>query len=370
MSVTTTVNRAELGSALTFASLGLATHPVVPALTAVRVTAGPAGLELSAFDYETYATVKVAGDTSGGEAATLVNGKELTAAVKSLPAGKKFAAEVTATDEGLSVTCDGTQVTVPALPAEFAADYPAYPPVPAVTGTVDGAAFARGAARTAACAGKDDTLPVLTHVNFTSENGTLELAATDRYKLAVDRQPLAGADGTAMVPAALLAKFAKQCDKTGKVSVSLDGEHAALSDGARTLVTRACVGEYVRYRKMLERTGDLPTVVTAAGPALFAAVTRAGKVTGKNERMKFGVSDAGVTLTAVRDGKVTGTQVVPATLTGPPQETGFSPPYLASVLSGVAGIVTVSLPANPDKPAGVTSADGFTAIVMPLRLAA
>lgn len=368
MSVTTTVNHAELKSALAFASLGLAKYPVVPVLTAVRVKITPAGLELGAFDYETAATATIPGDAAYQETAeTLVFGTELTSAVGSLPTGKGTdRVTVTITDAGLTLLCDGWQAPVEALPADAAAEYPGYPILPPVTVTVDSAVFARSATRTAACAGTDDTLPVLMCVHMTAAAGMLTMAATNRYRLAMDTQPAAGTDGTALVSAVLLAKFAKASDKDGKVSVHLGEDHVALSDGTRTLITRAGIGEFIRYRKMFDGN-TYPTSVTADAATLVKVVARAGKVTGKGERMGFGVTGSGVTLTAVRDGKVTGTQVVPATVTGPPAEAGFSPVYLASVLSGITGEVVLRLQENVDKPMRVTSDDGFTAIVMPIR---
>ena len=368
MSVTT-VNHAELARALAFASLGLSRYPVTPVLTAVRVTAGPAGLQLAAFDCETHASATVAGDTDYAAPAILVYGSELTAAVRSLPAGKGTGrVTVTVAGDGLTLLCDGWEAPVAALPAEAAAGYPQFPPLPPLTVTLDGEAFARSALRTAACAGTDDTLPVLTCVNmtFSEDTGTLVMAATDRYRLAVDTQPADGTDGTSLVSAVLLAKFARACDKAGKVSAGLGGEHAALSDGTRTLITRAGTGEFIRYKSRME--GEYPTTVTASAPALLKVVARAGKVTGKNERLGFEVSEAGVKLTAVRDGKASGTQTVPATVTGPPAETGFSPGHLAGVLPGIAGDVVIGLPADAgSKPARVSSDDGFTAIVVPLR---
>lgn len=372
MSVTITVNRAELGNALAFASLGLPKYPALPVLGSVRVrVTGAPALELGAFDYETCATATVPGTTPGGTALALVYGTELTAAVRSLPAAPaRDTAEVTVTvgDDGLTLLCDGWTAAVPALPAEAAAGYPAYPALPPLTATVAGEAFARSAARVAACASRDDTLPVLTCVSmtFSEETGTLVMAATDRYRLAVDTQPADGTDGTALVPAVLLAKFAKACDKAGKVSAGLGAEHAGFSDGTRTLVTRAGTGEFIRYQGRMD--AEYPTAVTVGAPALAAVVARAAKVTGQNERLGFSVSDAGVKLTAVRDGKASGTQVVPATVTGPPAETGFHAPYLAGVLSGITGDVVIGLPSDAGrKPARVTSDDGFTAIVVPLR---
>jgi DNA polymerase III subunit beta len=160
----------------------------------------------------------------------------------------------------------------------------------------------------------------------------------------------------------------KACGKTGKISVHLGGEHVAFSDGTRTLITRPVSGEFIRYQTRLD-AGEYPTVVTADAAKLTAVVVRAGKVTGRGERVEFEVSGESITLAATRNGKTAGSQSVPVTFTGPPAATGFNPEFLVQVLSGITGQVRIELPASPTKPIRVTSDDGFTAILIPQRLA-
>jgi len=380
MNGTITVSRAALGKAVAFASLGLASRPVLPVLGGMRAVIAEGALELAATDYEVHATERVPGDASG-TAGALVDGRELATAIRSLPKGKALAATVTITGgEGIGIACDGATVTVAALPAEAAAEYPQFPPLPPLSGAIDGALFARAAARAGACAGKDDTLPVLTCVALSSDGGMLELAATDRYRVAIERQPWTGPDTpVTLVPAVALGKFAKACDKAGKVSLHLGdpgARRAGLSDGTRTLTVATNSGEYPRYRQLAGKPArDYPTVITASGKALAAAVTRAGDVTGRGEAIRLAAGDAGITLAGVRDGKAAGTQRVAATVTGPPVEAGFNPAFLASVLAGIPGDARIEVPAPSGEvpairtPARVTSGDGFTALVVPQRSA-
>ena len=226
--MTTVVSRKELGDAITFASLALPKRPVLPVLGGMRVDVSAGTVTLAAFDYETSARVTVTGEDGGGYAAgTLVYGAELAAAVKSLPKGRKnTTAELDVSEAGVTVRCDGVEVFAAALPAEAQAEYPKLPELPAEAGIVDAAAFARSVARVVAAAGRDDTLPALTCVQLSSDHGTLEMAATDRYRLAVDRLGWNGEDSAdiALVPAVILAKYAKSADKTGKVSLHFGGE--------------------------------------------------------------------------------------------------------------------------------------------------
>jgi DNA polymerase-3 subunit beta len=373
-----TITRTDLAAAFTFASLGLSKRPALPVLGGVVVTITAAGVDLAAFDYETTARMSVPCDTAG-EARFLADGHELAAAVKSLPKGKNVTAEITAEANRLMVDCEGTQAIVSSLPLE---EYPQLPVLPEVTGLADGAAFTRSALRVAAAAGTDDTLPVLLCVQMASDSGELELAATDRYRLAVDRVHWTGPDGvTALIPAATLAKFAKTADRHGKIALHVGEGFTGFSDGARTLITRTLDREFPRYKSFIR--GDHDTVVTAGAAKLEAAVARAGKIAERNSRTGFAVGDTAVTVTATVNGQAASTQAVPAVIDGPPQDFGFNAGYLASLLAGFSGDVRIGLKVNTrtatdyngerhttssEAPAVLTAdGDPFTAVLMPIR---
>ncbi len=264
-------------------------------------------------------------------------------------------------------------------------------PVRDAGGYIDGASFARTIGRVAPIAGTDDTLPMLTHVYLTSDRGQLELAATDRYRLAVDRASWTGPDGAEMLlPAAVLARFAKSADKSGKIALHFGIGAAGLSDGVRTVITRTYpLNErgrtYVDYRGPMRPADDNDTVALAGAAALLAAVDRAARLTGRNERMGFDVTGGRITVTAVRDGQPVGTQHGAAAVDGPDAPFGFNAGYLASVLAGFDGMVRMGLKTKVTVTTGwdgkrretvsqqplQLSADGdtFTALVMPVRRA-
>lgn len=362
---TITVSRTELGKALDFASLGLSKRPVAPVLGGILVTVEPHALFLAAFDYETCATVRVDGQ-AGGAGRVLVAGSELAAVVKSLPKGRNAQAEVTAEDDGLIVVCGDVEAVLSSLPLE---EYPALPPVPAESGLVAADVFARAVARAVACAGTDDTLPALTCVKVTSEAGMLELAATDRYRLAVDRVTWTGEDGAdVLIPARVLTAFAGKADKHGKVSLHFAGDLAGLSDGTRTLITHVNPAEFPKhYAKLIPDAASAATTVLADAAALGEAVTRAGKLLGRNEPAILEISAEGITVIAMRDGDVASSQPVPAVLDGDAMTARFCPAYLASVLAGVEGEAWLSF-ASAAKPVLVTGDDGYRGVCMPVRL--
>jgi DNA polymerase-3 subunit beta len=373
-----TITRTDLASAFAFASLGLNKRPSIPVLGGMLVTITAAGVELAAFDYEITARVTVPCDTAG-ETRFLADGRELDAAVKSLPRGKNVTAELTVAGGRLVVDCEGTQAIISSLPLE---EYPQLPVLPDVTGLADGEAFTRSALRVAAAAGTDDTLPVLLCVQLASDSGEIELAATDRYRLAVDRVHWTGPDGvTALIPAATLARFAKTADRHGKITLHIGEGFTGFADGARTLIVKTCPGEFPRFKSHIRSDHD--TVVTADAAKLEAAVTRAGKIGERSTRTGFAVSDTAVTVTATVNGETASTQTVPATVGGPPQDYGFNAAYLASLLAGFTGDVQVGLKVttrtaktwdgkdvttSTEGPAVLTAdGDTFTAVIMPIR---
>jgi DNA polymerase III subunit beta len=365
-----TISRNDLASALTFASLGLPKRPVLPVLTGMLVTVNAAGVELATFDYETAARAVVPCETAG-EATTLVSGTDLTAAVRTLPKGKAVTADLAVGDHGMVLLCEGIETTLAPLPRD---EYPVLPSLPELAGVADAVAFADAVRRVVPFAGRDDRYPVLTNVKLRSDDGNLELHGTDTYRLAMHRIPWTGPDGAdALIPATAIAQFAGKADKHGKAEIYLDSERAAFSDGTRTLTTRLGSGEYPkRYESAV--IDDMATWVTVDGPALLAAVKRAGTMTERNSGVHVDVttSDRGpaVTVTAYRDGSPVSSQAVPCAYEGPDAHFMFNPAFLADSLSS-AGTGTVRLGFTPSetngKPVQVRGSDGFAAVTMPIR---
>ena len=153
--------------------------------------------------------------------------------------------------------------------------------MPELAGYVDAEMFARSVQRVSACAGRDDTLPVLLCVKVTSDHGSLEFAATDRYRLGVDRLHWTGPDGVnATIPAVTLAKFAAKTDKHGKVALHFAEGFAGFSDETRSLITSTSKGEFPKFKSLIP--SDPGTVATADAAKLEAAVKRAGAIGERN----------------------------------------------------------------------------------------
>lgn len=205
-----TVSRGDLAAAVAYAGRALPKYAALPVLAGMRAEVTGSRLTLAAFNYETAARSGIDGKDAA-EGTILVDGPQLAAAVKALPRGKSAAVTLETGTAALTLACEGTRSTVPLL--AHPEDYPGLPELPPVAGTVAGEAFARSVARVAAAASTDDTLPAFTCIQLgLRPDGTVTLAATDRYRLATDELSWTPADLDAaprdiLVPAADLARF-------------------------------------------------------------------------------------------------------------------------------------------------------------------
>jgi DNA-binding transcriptional MerR regulator len=126
--------------------------------------------------------------------------------------------------------------------------------------------------------GTDPELPMLTGVLLDAEDGTVRLAATDRYRLAVstvEGARLEGAAVSVLLPVALVDRLLAT-GGTGEATVRLDGDEVVVDSGGAALRDRRLDAEFPDYRRVL-RAGSahrLDLDVDALRAELAAAPTR------------------------------------------------------------------------------------------------
>jgi DNA polymerase-3 subunit beta len=329
-------------------------------------------LTLSAFDYETARRARVQG-TDGEEGRIRVNASTLKAAIAALPKGAKARTTVTADDNALHVG----PATLPAMPAE---EYPTLPDMPAHVAIVDGAALARIIPGVSVAAGTDGTLPMLLGVRFTFSANGAEIAATDRYRLAVDTLPWTvvteDMPGEVIVPAKALTEYASKSAKVDKVNVYAGVNPAdgipvfGLSDGNRDLFMHCITGKYLRVAQLLR--DDSPVNLTVNGPALTDVVRRLKPLAGRNEAIRLDYAASELKLSVFADsGSSTSiaTEAIPANADVPEFVIQFNPGYLESMLTAITGDVTFGM-VTSQKSATMSSANMTRrAILAPIRFA-
>jgi DNA polymerase III subunit beta len=363
------VDRDALADALAWVARALPTRPVVPVLSGLRLEAAD-GLTLSCFDYEVSATARIEAEVAE-PGTVIVPGRLLAEITRSLPA---LAVEFSTDDDVVNVICGSAEFALFTLPAD---EYPALPAAPPLAGTVDGGVLSAAISQVGPATSRDDTLPMLTGVCLDIDAGTLTLAATDRYRLAVRAVPWHPVRpelrAAALVPARTLADAARAMSPGLPVEIAFDtGPEAAggrppggrgdaeprpaegmisFTVGGRRLTTRLIGGEFIRYRSRFPAEFGGRAEVPGA---LFAdAVRRVSLVADRASPVRLRFSPGSVLIEAQTEGRARAVETVPAEFRGGEPVIAFNPHYL---LDGLTAAL-VPTPADPAAADTAESAD-------------
>jgi DNA polymerase-3 subunit beta len=362
------VRQADLLGALRYVAVAIPKRAPVAVLAGVKLEADGTTVRLSGFDYEFAATVDVPGT---GEGSALVNCADLTAAVKTFP--KAATVHLAVDNDKVRVGCNGVELTLPALAL---VDYPALPPACEEGFAILDAAAVAMLPDVVLAAGKDDILPILTGVHAAVADGTLTLAAADRYRLHVQEftytsnRDYAGAP--VLIPAAALTAVSRHfkggCTMLVDRASSGAAPLAMFADGSRTLTVRLLEGEYPKYRSLIPAE-PFAYEATFDAAAMTAAVGMVAATAPRNLPARLQLAEHGVVVEWISEGDGA-RMTVPAELNGEALTIAFSPKYLLDGLKAAGGTVRL-MGTTPTKPAILRRDDrpGFTALVMPVRLA-
>lgn len=375
-----------MAEAVAWAARSLPTRPSAPILTGLLVRATEGGVTMSSFDYETSAKIEVKAEVSEpGEA--LVSGKLLADIARSLPAKP---VEITADGHHLELVCGSARFTLQTLPV---AEYPALPEMPAATGTVESADFAKAVSQVVVAAGRDELLPVFTGVRVELEGETLSLLATDRYRMALKelswRPASSSAQGAALVPAKVLSDTARSMTSGENVTMSLsnasvgDGLIGFEGDGAggtRQTTTRLLDGEFPKVRHLMNVQ---PAVSVRCSTAeVIASVKRVALVAERNTPLRMLIGDGQIALEAATGDQAQASEAIEAVVENHAggelaiTAAGFNPHYLSDALGALDtpfAHFAFTAPGKPCLITGVDSIDGdpltdYRHVIMLMRL--
>ncbi|MEV0649849.1 DNA polymerase III subunit beta [Phytomonospora sp. NPDC050363] len=317
-------------------------RPTVPSLSCALIEAEGERLDISCFDYETSSRISVPA-TVAEPGRALVPGRVLADIARALPAERvEFSVEM----GRARLVCGEVRFHLPTMPVE---DYPTPPPMPAVAGVADAAAFSHAVAQTAVAAGRDDTLPVLTGIELALAE-RIGLAATDRYRMAVadlDWRPKHTAPAKALVPARTLAALAKSLGAVGgevTIGANVDEEGTVgligFTAGERSSVSRVLDGHLPDLRALIAL--EYPTRLRVDTAALALAARRVSLVADRDARLRLIAQDGRLTVeSGSPEGTADGTETIACEYEGEPLRLAFNPVYIAEALAAVDAPVTV-----------------------------
>ncbi|SDS70192.1 DNA polymerase III subunit beta [Corynebacterium timonense] len=384
------VHKEDLSDAVAWVARSLPTKNTQPILRAVVITVDDDGLEFAGFDYEVSSRVRIGAEV-GEPGRVAVAGKLLADIVGNMPAKP---VEVSSDGSKLLLQGGSARFELPLMPLD---DYPQLPTLPEVTGTLSPADFVGAVTQVASAAGRDDTLPMLTGIHLEVTGSTMQLTATDRFRLAlrtISWEPVAeSVQAKLLVPAKTLLDNARTLDTHIDTPVEIavgDTENIGgdglfgLHSSNRETTTRMLDADFPNVQPLLPKSHTSMARVAIA--PLVEAIRRVSLVADRNAQIRMQFRSGEVTLFASGADSGEATETVEAEFEGAEGLLiAFNSGYLKDGLAVIptddvvfgfteASRPAIMIPASDELPA--PGADGtfatpqteFTYLLMPVRL--
>lgn len=371
--------RDDLLNGVQFASRAISNRATLPVLSGLKIEATEDGkVALAATDLElTMETaIKAAVDEPGK---AIVPGRLFGEMSRSLGTGQ---VTVGAGDAEVEIGSGRGQFRVKALAPD---DYPALPLEDPMTSdssvevSVDANLLSNALSQVVRAASTDETRQILTGVLCEIDDGSLTLAATDSYRLAVRKLEAPGATGKrdVVLPSRALSELARALGSGATVTASIKENLVAFAIGQAgeegqtleeaTIGSRFIEGEFPKYRQLIPE--GYPSKLEVDRDALLEVTKRVGLLAQNNLPVKLQLGNE-LEVSAHTPDVGEGQEIIDADYNGEPLVIAFNPQFLYDGVSAIhSPRVTIDV-ADGLKPAIIRGADDtdFTYLLMPVRL--
>ena len=317
------VNRDVLADSVAFAARMLQSKPTSQVLSGMRLVADANSLQISVFDHDVSAQTEIVANVEQ-PGTTLVSGRLLNEIVSRLPNQP-----ITFQQEGSKVvlTCGSSKFELATLPIE---QYPTLPPIPAVSGTIEGDAFINAIRRVSVASAKDSTRPFQKGIQIKANNESVMFTAADPNRIARCSVPWLGKSGE--VSAVVLTKTMQDIEKSfanlGEVSISIaaEGERGMVAFQAKNRVVTTVVLNIENYPDIDQYfPTNLEDSVVINKQDLIDATRRVELVVNESEdTVRYSFESTSVQLESTSS-ENNASEVVEATLSGNPTRLRFKP---------------------------------------------
>jgi len=371
--------RDDLLNGVQFASRAISNRATLPVLSGLKIEASEDGrVSLAATDLElTMETAIRAAVDEPGKA--IVPGRLFGEMTRSLGAGQ---VAVGSGDAEVEIGSGRGQFRVKALAPD---DYPALPledrakSDASVEVRVDAGVLSTALSQVVRAASADETRQILTGVLCEIDEGSLTLAATDSYRLAVRKIEAPGATvrRDVVLPSRTLSELARALGSGATVTASIADNLVAFSIGEAgdegqtleeaTIGSRFIEGEFPKYRQLIPE--GYPNKLEVDRDALLEVTKRVGLLAQNNLPVKLQLGSE-LEVSAHTPDVGEGQEIIDADYSGEPLVIAFNPQFLHDGVSAIKSPrVTIDV-ADGLKPAVIKGADDteFTYLLMPVRL--
>ena len=360
--------QSDLHNTLQIVARGVSGRSTQPVQNNIYLEARGEQLRLVATDLEYISLDATIAATVNGEGAITAPARTLTEIAGNLAAG-----QVTLeADErqGLSIACGPAHYNIRGLSAD---DFQMLPALgEAVEFSLLQSQLASVLAQTTFAASPDETRPILTGALFNIAEDSLEVVATDTYRLALRRTECSiGGSQQAVVSKRVLGELLRILDDESDepVEIAISANLVQFVAAGITVASRLIEGEFVNYERVMPQEADKQLTIDTQ--ALEEVLRRALIVArGDADRVVLRTTDDGLLVTADSPDVGHAEEQVPVALEGDAVEIAFNARYLLDMLE-VAGseqvVMHLSGPLNPGvvKPVG---RDDYTYVLMPMQI--
>lgn len=367
--------RDDLLEAVQFVSRAISNRSTLPVLSGLRIEAREEGeVVLAATDLEiTMQTSFQAGIDEPGK--TIVPGRFFGDMSRSLGAGQ---VRVAGAEGEVEIGSGRGQFRVKTLATD---DYPSLPledqrpEEETIELELDAATLSTALSQVVRAASSDESRQVLTGVLWELEPGSLTLAATDSYRLAVRELQAQGGFSKGrkvILPARALSELGRALQGRSVVSISVRANFASFTIGSESggdsvVGSRFIEGEFPNYRQLVPQ--GYPNILTVDKDALMEVTKRVGLLAQNNLPVKLRLGGE-LEVSAHTPDVGEGQEVLDAAYEGEEIVIAFNPQFL---YEGIAAIQPPQLMLEVGdglKPA-ILRGEGepdFTYLLMPVRL--
>jgi DNA polymerase III subunit beta len=237
---------------------------------------------------------------------------------------------------------------------------------------VDRKVFLETAEQVMRAASKDESRPVLTGILVELGGGTVTMAATDSYRMAVKTSQLQSGPPEELrpiVPARALAELVRIAPLVGgeELEVAVEQNQVLFGMNGVWLSARRIDGQFPSYKQLLPDAFEHDVVLNRA--ELIEVLSRMELLAHRNSPLRLRFSPGEVTVSAQTQEVGEGRETIPCDFRGEPLEVGFNAGFLRDGVESVDEEQVHLKLINPLRPGLVTGeADDYWYLVMPIRL--
>lgn len=317
------VNRDVLAEAVAFAARMLQSKPTSQVLSGMRLVADANSLQISVFDHDVSAQTDVVANVEKSGTA-LVSGRLLNEIIGRLP-NQPISLVIEGTKAVL--TCGTSKFELATLPIE---QYPTLPPIPPITGTIDGDAFTSAIRRVSVASAKESTRPFQKGIQLKATQTSVTFTAADPNRIARCQVQWLGKNVPDETSAVVLTKTMQDIEKTfanlGEVNISIAPDGGMVAFQAKNRIVTTVVLNIENYPDIDQYfPTNLEESVVINKQDIIDATRRVELVVNESEdTIRYAFEEGSVNLDSTSS-ENNASETVQATLTGNPTSLRFKP---------------------------------------------